>query len=988
MFVKKIAIAAGAFCLTLVFLALHSGAAFAAPIEKQPVTLMQPDGSEIHVFVSGDEFYNWVMDDLGYTIVQDPSNGYYVYADLLNGQLLPTEFIVGVVDPLATPLRPYLNISAEAREAIRKEFLAQDDVLAAGIQSAPQTGTITNLVIFIRFAGEAEFTDATSAYTSMLNSTTAGANSLRNYFQEVSYNALTVNSSMFPVPGTTIISYQDAQPRGYYQPYDATLNPIGYTGGNSGSERRVREHTLLKNAVNHVGGLGQFPSGASVDADNDGYVDSLTFVVSGSPTGWSSLLWPHQWALYTYSVSINGKSVWEYSFHLQTSLDTGVLAHEMFHVLGSPDLYHYSYDGIQPVGQWDVMEQDLNPPQHMSCYMKYKYGGWISSLPVISTSGTYTLNPLTSSTNNCYKIPSPNSSAEFFIVEYRREVGSTFENSLPGTGLLVYRINSSYTGNAGGPPDEVYVYRPGGTTTLNGTVGQANFSSTVGRTAINDATDPRSFLTSGGGGGLNLCNIGASGTTISFDICGAGGVYISGNAGIAGATLSYTDGAAKTATSGADGSYSIMVASGWSGTITPAMIGYTFVPSSRTYSNIVANQPAQNYLAASNELLDPGFENYNYSAAPDKDPYWAESSTNFGTPLCSSECGTGAHSGSAWAWFGGVSASETGSLSQTVMFPVAQDLSLDFYLRAVSSGGDVADLFTAAIDNTVLFSLNATQVAPYSSYTLVSLDISEYADGAPHTIQFNSVTGGQVVSFHLDDVALTANGYATNTWAVELAPSADPDEVARQLAGQNLGQVGSLANHYLFSVSGSDKSPQPIADSLSINPNVLWFEQQISRRQNKRGGVAEVFVPEGVVLVEGLRPNPLTSEKADEDFEKTDASPVQVDPQTSAVLVEAASFTSIDQCDDLTVIPPVVDVKEEALQVQHAGQFVIQGERVEAADPVITSKLGNQQKRSLTRSETDFDLKRRAGSEVKLMMVLLGYGLAVTVFLALKRRMI
>ncbi len=77
----------------------------------------------------------------------------------------------------------------------------------------------------------------------------------------------------------------------------------------------------------------------------------------------------------------------------------------------------------------------------MGCYMKYKYGHWLTSIPVLTTPGTYSLNPLTSSTNNCFKIASPNSATEFFVVEYRRPGTSVFEASLPGTGMLVYRIN-------------------------------------------------------------------------------------------------------------------------------------------------------------------------------------------------------------------------------------------------------------------------------------------------------------------------------------------------------------------------------------------------------------------------------------------------------------------------------------------------------------------------------------------------------------------
>ncbi|MBL0268192.1 MAG: M6 family metalloprotease domain-containing protein [Chitinophagaceae bacterium] len=620
-------------------------------MDKFPITVTQPDGTQLNLFASGDEFYNWLQDAQGFTVIQDPLTGYYVYADLVQEKLVPTRFVVGRTDPESRGLRPYTNISPAQMENIRqasplrtgtqaadtfgnapqtpseqnsdrfpdltrKGIEAPDTALqiapnqqggiladqterqtARAISNAPLSGIINNLVVFIRFSDESEFTNTTSTYAGMLNNSTAGANSLRNYFQEASYNALTIDSILYPTPGSIVVSYQDSHTRGYFQPYHPVTNLDGYTGGDNGTDRATREHTLLKDAINYVNGLGQFPDGASIDGDGDGIVDSLTFIVSGSPTGWSSLLWPHMWSLWSYPVTINGKIVGEYSFQLNDWLGNGVLAHEMFHVLGSPDLYHYSSNGIQPVGGWDVMEYNANPPQHMGCYMKFKYGGWISSIPELTTPGTYSLNPLTSSTNNCYKIASPYSATEFFVLEYRNGAGSTFESSLPGTGLLVYRINTLTTGNAGGPPDEVYIYRPGGTTTVNGNVNTANFSSNVGRTAISDASSPSSFLSDGGLGGLNICNVGASNATISFDICPSSVISISGNAGVAGAVLSYIDGAPKTATSNSSGFYTFVVPSGWSGTVTPSKAGMSFTPSSRSYTNVLENQTAQDYAA-------------------------------------------------------------------------------------------------------------------------------------------------------------------------------------------------------------------------------------------------------------------------------------------------------------------------------------------------------------------------------------------------------
>jgi uncharacterized repeat protein (TIGR02543 family) len=70
---------------------------------------------------------------------------------------------------------------------------------------------------------------------------------------------------------------------------------------------------------------------------------------------------------------------------------------------------------------------------------------------------------------------------------------------------------------------------------------------------------------------------------------------ISGNAGIAGATLSYTDGTPKTATADDNGLYSFQVPYGWSGTVTPSFSGYGFRPATRTYANITEDQVAQDY---------------------------------------------------------------------------------------------------------------------------------------------------------------------------------------------------------------------------------------------------------------------------------------------------------------------------------------------------------------------------------------------------------
>jgi hypothetical protein len=75
------------------------------------------------------------------------------------------------------------------------------------------------------------------------------------------------------------------------------------------------------------------------------------------------------------------------------------------------------------------------------------------------------------------------------------------------------------------------------------------------------------------------------------------GIIISGNAGVAGASLTYLDGTSKVVKSNGNGDYLIMVPTNWSGKVTPSKLLHTFTPVDRTYSNLVDNQTGQDYIA-------------------------------------------------------------------------------------------------------------------------------------------------------------------------------------------------------------------------------------------------------------------------------------------------------------------------------------------------------------------------------------------------------
>ena len=154
-----------------------------------------------------------------------------------------------------------------------------------------------------------------------------------------------------------------------------------------------------------------------------------------------------------------------------------------------------------------------------------------------------------------------------------------------------------------------------------------------------------------------------------------------------------------------------------------------------------------------NRLQDPGLE-ASYLSDILLNPFWQSTSTNFGTILCDSGCGgVGPRNGNYWAWFGGITTTEIGTLSQSLVIPAATPAKLEFYLLIGNNGGDTGDYFQARIDGNPVFSANAT-TAGYSSYTLVSVDVSAYANGGMHTLQLYSSTTGQTVNFHVDDITL------------------------------------------------------------------------------------------------------------------------------------------------------------------------------------------------------------------------------------------
>lgn len=509
-----------------IFMALMftlAASASAMPLFNVPTTIVQPNGDTLHCFVSGDEYYHRLHDADGYTIVQNPQTGWWVFADTVHTavdrwQVVPTSYVAGATDPhTVATLHP--NIGVDQETWLERQQLFDRSKAVVAKTSGRNHGRMNNIVIFVRFSDQlTELGTLVSSIDPMLNDSATNANSMYSYFKQVSYNKLEIVSHYFPTPVSGAIAcFRDNHPRSYYLPYNSTSNPDGYNGD---PERTSRQQGLVRAAVEYISQ--QVPDSLDLDIDNDGFVDNVCLVVKGDVSAWGDILWPHKSILSDSVAYIGGKQVYNYNILVEGPymyhLSSGTFCHEMFHTLGAPDIYHYNTNtSVYPAGNWDLMCQHSNMPQHMSAYMKWKYGNWLDSIPEITRPGTYTLHSLGDSTHNncCYRIATTDPH-QWYVLEYRDNT-ERFETTLSGKGLLIYRIDDRYTGCSTNH-DEVYLFRPNASNaTTNGTPALAFFSGSTPRTEFTPQTNPHPWLTGGvPDPTFAIVNITVPDSTISF----------------------------------------------------------------------------------------------------------------------------------------------------------------------------------------------------------------------------------------------------------------------------------------------------------------------------------------------------------------------------------------------------------------------------------------------------------------------------------------
>ena len=392
--------------------------------------------------------------------------------------------------------------------------------------------TLTNLVIFIRFADDPEFTESLATIDQMFNDTTPGSVSVYNYYNAMTYGKINYHTVYTNnTHDTAIVSYQDTKPRSYYQPFSDT-NPDGYPPQNMGTTN-PRETELLSRVMHYMDSLQLVDSTVNLDGNNDGVIDNISFIIKGNVGDWNDLLWPHMnfFGVEAWHLHINGKIPLAYNFEFANSgpyFTANVFSHEMGHSLGIPDYYHYyNYRDVAPVGYWDQMAQ--NNLQQVSAIIKYKFLGIVDEPVEITEDGHYVLNSVTSSDhNNCYFIRSSIDPDQWYTFEYRNS--NDFMENVPHSGVIIGRwydnVNLYDLYDAGNgifdfyeKPHTYWVFRRNSSIdTINGNVRAAAFGY-ANSTAFGPSTNPHPYLTDGTPEtSFEITNIQYSGDQASFDV--------------------------------------------------------------------------------------------------------------------------------------------------------------------------------------------------------------------------------------------------------------------------------------------------------------------------------------------------------------------------------------------------------------------------------------------------------------------------------------
>lgn len=425
----------------------------AVPAHKGAVKITQPDGTTVTIRLHGDEYLNFNTTADGYSIVKN-NQGYYVYAELRNGQLQPTTRVAHDVAERSAEELTYLSgvkkyqapeMTQFAKDEKAKELNRRSTARQKAMNRAARYdySNFRGLIILVEFSDRSF---SRSDYASIVNDF---ANS-ENY---------TGFSSSYPFTGSVRDYFKDNS-GGLFEPQFDVVGPVKVNRSQYYSKGTQNASQVVYDAVTAADSKVNFKD---YDRDNDGMVDMVYFIFAGYGSNYSGndsrFIWPHAGIVYNPQnygwVRKDGVALYRYACSTElyglTSMPEkiiegiGTICHEFSHVLGLPDFYDTDYEEnggeSHHPGEWDIMAAGSynnysRTPVGYTLFERYAIG--FATPEVIDALGQYTLQNV--SNNVGYRINTPRSK-EYFLLENRQK--DKWNQYGPGHGMLVFRVDST-----------------------------------------------------------------------------------------------------------------------------------------------------------------------------------------------------------------------------------------------------------------------------------------------------------------------------------------------------------------------------------------------------------------------------------------------------------------------------------------------------------------------------------------------------------------
>mgnify|MGYP003393855839 CR=1 FL=1 len=254
-------------------------------------------------------------------------------------------------------------------------------------------------------------------------------NSLKEYYREISYGKYSPHGEV----------------HGWYR---ATHPSTYYTDKQNGFGIYPKSADRLVEEIIEIASKDPDIDWTSFDQNDNGYIDNIIVVHSGSEAAWTGDIndfWAHVYVIPEPKI-IQGRTVWVYAL-VSEYLDTpenyrlvGIDSHEYGHLLGLPDLYDYS-DNSNGVGLYSLMGGGSwalkgSSGVHLDAWSKYILG---FTDTIENPTGTIYLDNAELNPNNVlYTTPDPK---EYFLIENRQKI--LYDKYLPSEGLFIWHINEN-----------------------------------------------------------------------------------------------------------------------------------------------------------------------------------------------------------------------------------------------------------------------------------------------------------------------------------------------------------------------------------------------------------------------------------------------------------------------------------------------------------------------------------------------------------------